>query len=234
MIKFYKSFLNVFFEKMQIIEKFDLLHYNTFGIKATAKYFVEINHQEDIFELIKSPVFKNNQHIILGGGSNVLFLNDYFDGMVIHINNKGISIVEENDSTLQIEVQAGEIWHDFVLYTINHQWGGIENLSLIPGKVGAAPMQNIGAYGVEVKDCIDSVKAIDIETGKMVSLPNERCEFGYRTSVFKTHLKNKYIIASVIFNLDKKRKVNISYGMIKEKLEEKGIFNPSIKDVSQA
>ncbi|MDH5599333.1 MAG: FAD-binding protein, partial [Cyclobacteriaceae bacterium] len=166
---------------MQIIENFDLLHYNTFGIRATAKYFVEINHQAEIIELINHPVYLNNQSLILGGGSNILFLNDYFDGIVIHINTKGIKVIQESENYIQIEVQAGELWHDFVLYTIENNWGGIENLSLIPGKVGAAPMQNIGAYGVEVKDTIVSVKTLEIKGGKMISISNKNCEFGYRT-----------------------------------------------------
>jgi UDP-N-acetylmuramate dehydrogenase len=171
--------------------------------------------------------------LILGGGSNILFTKD-FDGLVIKNHFSGISILEENNEEVVIKVGAGEVWHDFVLFCIKHDYAGIENLSLIPGQVGASPIQNIGAYGVEVKDVITDVEAFDLRTHATKSFSNQACEFAYRSSIFKTSEKGNYFITAVTFKLKKQAKINTSYGAIEQELERMDITSPSIKDVSDA
>lgn len=217
---------------MLIQHNISLKEYNTFGIDAKAKHFVTIHNLEDLKEALQLPNF--SKRFILGGGSNMLLTKD-IDALVIHINIKGIHIVSEDNDTVLIQVQAGENWHEFVLWTMQHNYGGIENLSLIPGNVGTAPIQNIGAYGVELKDTFVSCKAIEINTLKTKTFTNADCQFDYRNSVFKQNLKGKYIITSVTFKLTKQNHVlHTNYGAIASQLEAMKIGNPTIKDVSKA
>ena len=217
---------------MNIIQQQSLKKYNTFGIEAFATEFCEVN---SIFDL--SNVLKENQQrklFILGGGSNML-LTQNIDALVLHINNKGIEVVNENDDFVWVKGNAGENWHEFVLFCIKHNYGGIENLSLIPGNLGATPIQNIGAYGVEIKDTFVSCEAMKIDTQEIITFDKNACKFGYRESVFKSDLKNQYVIVSVIFKLTKKNhKLNTSYGAIDVELENMGIKKPTIQDVSKA
>jgi UDP-N-acetylmuramate dehydrogenase len=205
---------------------------NTFGLNVKAEKFIRVKKAEDLLDLFVNQVF-NQKHLILGGGSNVLFKND-FKGIIIKNEIPGFKTIEEKDDNVLIEAGGGENWHEFVLKCIEQGWAGVENLSLIPGTVGAAPMQNIGAYGVEIKDTFKELTAFNLETGKFQVYSNEDCKFGYRQSIFKNELKGKYFICSVRFLLSKDSKVNISYGAISNVLNEKGISKPSIKDVSDA
>ncbi|HYG39689.1 MAG TPA: UDP-N-acetylmuramate dehydrogenase [Cytophagales bacterium] len=218
---------------MQIQSDISLKDYNTFGIKASARYFTEVQSPQQLRELIISDLYKNNPVLILGGGSNILFTKD-FEGLVVKMGIKGLEKVKEDESEVWIKAGAGENWHQFVLYCIENGLGGIENLSLIPGTVGAAPMQNIGAYGVEIKEVLEGLEAMDIATGEIKSFRNDDCQFGYRQSVFKHELKGKYIIISVTFRLQKKHTFNVSYGAIKDTIEAMGIKELSIKAISDA
>ncbi|CAM1344143.1 UDP-N-acetylmuramate dehydrogenase [Tenacibaculum amylolyticum] len=215
---------------MNIQENISLKEYNTFGIEVYAKRFISVG---SVYEL-QQIVAKEKDIFLLSGGSNMLLTKD-IEKLVIHLNIEGISIDRENEDTVHVTVNAGENWHDFVLWSISQNYGGIENLSLIPGNVGTCPIQNIGAYGVEVKDVISQVTALEIETGKLVQFSNSDCEFGYRNSIFKNQVKGKYIITSVSFMLTKgKHNLNTSYGAIEKELQERNITNPTIKDVSNA
>ena len=209
----------------------DLKPFNTFGISAFAKRFATFSNTTELAELLKER--NDDELLILGGGSNIL-LTDDFDGLVLKNEIMGFSIVEETDAHVLVESGAGEVWHTFVLRCIEQGFGGIENLSLIPGSVGASPMQNIGAYGVEIKDVFDSLKAYHIESGEIHEFGHEDCQFGYRESVFKRALKGKYIIASVRFRLTKKHVINSSYGAIESELERMQISEPTIRDISNA
>lgn len=220
-------------KRMQITEHSNLKQFNTFGMDVTSRYMVEVNSEEDVKELIGSDLFKQNDHLILGGGSNVLLTND-FDGVVIRNVIEGREVVEETDDYVKVKFGSGENWHGCVLWTIENDWGGIENLSLIPGTIGAAPMQNIGAYGVEIKDVFEELSAVHLETGMTRVFLNDECEFGYRESVFKKELKGKYLIISVTLRLSKKPDINISYGAISETLNSLNISDPTISDVSRA
>ncbi len=215
---------------MNIQKNISLKKYNTFGIDVNAKRFVSVN---SLYEL--KNILKEEQNIfIISGGSNMLLTKD-IEELVIHLNLKGISIDRENDNSVYLTVNTGENWHEFVLWCISLNYGGLENLSLIPGNVGTCPIQNIGAYGVEVKDTITKVEALEIETGKLVVFSNEECEFGYRNSIFKNQAKGKYIITSVSFELTKKNhNLNTSYGAIEQELASKNITKPSIKNISDA
>lgn len=204
--------------------------YNTFGLKAIAKRFGVFRSVEELKESlskIDAPL------LVLGGGSNVLLTQD-FEGIVLKNELKGIRVIEEDASNILVEVAAGENWHEFVLHCIENNWAGIENLSLIPGTVGAAPMQNIGAYGIEIRQVFDRLTAVEISTGEEHTFNNEDCAFGYRESVFKKSLKGKYIITSVIFKLNKTPTFNTSYGAIQETLDSMGVKELSIKAVSDA
>lgn len=218
---------------MQIFKNYDLTKLNTFGISAFAKFFVELNNESDIEEFFKSIEFKNNQKLFLGGGSNILFTKD-FDGIVVLNKLKGIEIIKEDKDNVFIKSMGGEWWHDLVLFIVNRDLWGIENLSLIPGTVGATPIQNIGAYGVELKDILENVEAYEIETGAKKVFSKEECEFGYRDSIFKNKLKNKYFISSIILRLNKVGKKNIDYKILKEYLEKNKIVVQSPKDISDA
>ena len=214
--------------RMPIQKNVSLKEYNTFGINAKAEAFVSVTNLNDLKEILSN----NKDVFILGGGSNMLLTKD-IDKLVVKLDLKGVKILKEDDNFVFVEAQAGENWHEFVLWTIKNDFGGIENLSLIPGNVGASPIQNIGAYGVEVKDVIHSVNILDKNTLKNVNLENKLCKFGYRNSVFKQKLKDRVVITSVVFKLTKKEhQIKASYGTIKQELEKKGIINPTIKDIS--
>ena len=215
---------------MNFQSNFQLKQYNTFGISAQAKEFVAVSNTNELASVLKS----NQDIFVLGGGSNML-LTQNIEKLVVHVNLKGIEIVKEDENHVYVKAQAGENWHEFVLYCINHNFGGIENLSLIPGNVGTTPIQNIGAYGVEIKDTFDSCTAMKIDTQKLESFDKKTCNFGYRESIFKNELKSQYIITDVTFKLTKKNhKINTSYGAIDVELEKNNITNPTIKDVSDA
>ncbi|MGB3343328.1 MAG: UDP-N-acetylmuramate dehydrogenase [Aequorivita sp.] len=217
---------------MRIEENKSLKEFNTFGIECRARYFVSVESVDDLKQLLSSK--PSQELFVLGGGSNML-LTDDLDSFVLHINLKGIEVVAENESHVFIKAMAGEDWHQFVQYCIANDFGGLENLSLIPGNVGTAPIQNIGAYGVELKDVFESCQAIEIETLKEKVFQKMDCAFEYRNSVFKNKFKGKYIITSVIFKLTKaNHKTNTAYGDIQKILAERKIENPSIKDVSEA
>lgn len=215
-------------------ENVSLKPFNTFGLDAKANYFEEINREEQLTELLHQERFGAMPLLILGGGSNVLFTED-FSGLVLLNRLKGIQVLQESDSDILLEVASGEVWHDFVLHAVENSWSGIENLSLIPGTVGAAPMQNIGAYGVEVKEVIEQVRFLNLSTLQIETLNTEQCEFGYRESIFKHALKGKVFILSVKFRLKKGEfEPQISYGAIQDTLVEQGIKQPSMKEVSDA
>ena len=209
----------------------DLKPYNTFGISSFCKQFGRFNSSQELIELLDQVDTKSL--LILGGGSNLL-LTKNFDGTVLKNEITGIDVTEENDTHVIIRAGAGVVWHDLVLHCIANNWGGIENLSLIPGSVGASPMQNIGAYGVEIKDIFYSLEAMHLETREIHTFDLESCEFGYRESVFKRKYKGQYVILSVSYRLQKTHTTNTSYGAINEQLKANGINNPSIQDVSNA
>jgi len=204
---------------MKILKKYDLAKLNTFGIKAKAEFFVEIKNEEDLKELFFLKEFKKNEKLFLGGGSNVLFTKD-FGGIVVLNKLKGIEILKEDDKNIWIKSMGGELWNDLVNFCVKRNFWGVENLSLIPGTVGATPVQNIGAYGVEVKDVIDSVEAYDIKNGEKKIFQNTDCAFGYRDSIFKNKLKGKYFISAVIFKLSKIPNLNIKHKALKDYLEK--------------
>jgi UDP-N-acetylmuramate dehydrogenase len=211
-----------------ILNNISLKEYNTFGVACYAKRFVSISSFYELQQLVKTE----KELFLISGGSNMLLTKD-IEELVALIIIKGISIDRENENSVHLTVNAGENWHEFVLWCISQNYGGLENLSLIPGNVGTCPIQNIGAYGVEVKDTITKVEALEIETGKLVAFSNDDCEFGYRNSIFKNKEKGKYILTSVSFQLTKKNhQLNTSYGAIETALQEKNITNPTIKDVS--
>ena len=217
---------------MVIQENISLKPYNTFGIDVKAKHFVSVNNIDDLKQILSLSNYPNK--LILGGGSNMLLTKD-FNGLVIHINLKGISIVSENDNNVIVKANAGENWHNFVLWCIKNDYGGIENLSLIPGNVGTAPIQNIGAYGVELKDVFESCEAISLETKSLLSFSKSDCNFGYRNSIFKQEGKGKFIITSVCFKLSKQNhSLNINYGAISSQLNLMKVSHPTIQDVSKA
>jgi UDP-N-acetylmuramate dehydrogenase len=218
---------------MNLQNDISLKTFNTFDIDVSAKTFVEINSLEDFKALQKEPVYKTDNILILGGGSNILFTKNY-NGLVIKNSLKGIEIVKEDADFVRVKAAGGENWHKFVMWCVDKNYGGIENLSLIPGCVGAAPMQNIGAYGVEIKDVCEKVHALDLQTGKEVVFSNEDCKFGYRESVFKNTFKNKFLITSVVFKLNKKPVFNTSYGAIEQELAAMGVKEKSIKAISDA
>jgi UDP-N-acetylmuramate dehydrogenase len=218
---------------LNIQQKISLKPYNTFGIDVTTSEFVEVKSVEELTILCQAFNLIDRKLLVIGGGSNLL-LTQSFDGMVIRNAIKGIEILSEDDNYVRVKAMSGEVWNDFVMWTVDRNYGGLENLSLIPGCVGAAPMQNIGAYGVEIKNSCESLEAISIESGNQEKFSKEECEFGYRESIFKNKLRGKYIIVSVTFKLSKKPVLNTTYGAIKQVLERKGIANPTVKDVSDA
>ena len=217
---------------MEILTDFSLKNYNTFGIEAKAKQFVAVHNLAELRTVLEEN--KSQKKFILGGGSNMLLTKD-IEGLVIHIDFKGRKIIQENDDVVWVECQAGENWHEFVLWTIDKNFGGLENLSFIPGNVGTTPVQNIGAYGTEIKDTLTYCDAMTIENQDMKTFTKDACYFGYRESVFKNEAKDKYIITSVVFKLTKRdHKINTSYGDISAELARNNITNPTLKDVSNA
>ena len=213
---------------MKIQQNISLKQYNTFGIDATAKRFVVVNSLQDL----KSLISTEKDIFLLGGGSNMLLTSD-IKKLVVHLNLKGVIVNDTDKNVVYVTSEAGENWHEFVLWCISQNYGGLENLSLIPGNVGTSPIQNIGAYGVEIKDTFHQLEALEIETGKIKIFKNKDCNFGYRDSVFKNELKGKYIIVNLTFKLTKdNHKINTSYGAIKELLQNKE--TPTIKDISNA
>ena len=214
-----------------ISENVSLKPFNTFGIDVKATRFATFSSTEELGQILKGN--KKQSLLILGGGSNLLLTKD-FDGLVLKNEINGIEVISETENDVLVKVGAGEVWHDFVLYCISKNYCGIENLSLIPGSVGASPMQNIGAYGVEIKNVFDHLDAYEITTGEIHTFDNATCEFGYRESIFKHSVKNQYVITNVYFKLSKTQNTNTSYGAINQQLEIMGIENPTIKDVSDA
>jgi len=218
---------------MKILENYDLKNLNTFGISAQAAFFIEIKNEAELSELLKDPVFLENEKLFLGEGSNVLFTKD-FNGIVVLNKIKGIEILEENSTSVLVKAKSGVIWHDLVSFAVDRGYWGIENLALIPGTVGAAPMQNIGAYGAELKNVLEGVEAYDINNGEKKFFNKEECSFGYRDSIFKNSLKNKYFIFSITLALSKIEKKNLNYKILREHLEKNEIEVKSSKDVSDA
>ncbi|MBN2637442.1 MAG: UDP-N-acetylmuramate dehydrogenase [Prolixibacteraceae bacterium] len=210
---------------MRFFENYSLKPYNTFGVEAKAKYFFEFTDAEDLNTFLTSnQTWKDDKILVLGGGSNILFIND-FDGLVIRPNVPGMKEVAEDRQNVWVEVGAGEAWDEFVQFCVIMNIGGVENLSLIPGSVGAAPVQNIGAYGQEVSNVIELVKGFDLETQLPFELRRANCDFSYRNSIFKQSFKNRAIITSVVFKLEKFPEFNLSYGQVEEKVKERGEVN---------
>jgi len=219
-----------------------LQSFNTFGVDVQAEYFARFQTEEQLMALLSSPeilLYVNSDYahekkiLLLGAGSNIL-LTKHVEGVVLKNEIGGIDIVHEDGDYVYVKAGAGVVWHEFVLYCVEHNLGGVENLSLIPGTIGAAPIQNIGAYGVELKDTFHSLRALDLETNEWVNFSKHDCAFGYRSSIFKTILKGRVIISSVTFKLTKKYQLNLAYGAIKDQLKLKGIDVPTISDVSDA
>ncbi len=215
-------------------ENQSLKTFNTFGIDVTSRYLAQANSVAKLQAILADEKFQTLPKLFLGGGSNVLFTKDY-EGLVIRIDIQGIEIIREDATHVWVKTGAGVNWHGFVLEAISHNWGGIENLSLIPGTVGAAPMQNIGAYGVEIKDTFDSLEALNLATGQLQTFSNTDCQFGYRESIFKHTLKGQYVITSVTFQLTKNPTIfHTSYGDIQRTLETMGVTELSVKAISDA
>lgn len=215
---------------MEIQTNFSLKNYNTFGISAFAKSFISVTSEDEL----KTVLQQQQDIFILGGGSNMLLTKD-IEKTVVHLNLKGIAVTKETEDYVWVTAQAGENWHEFVLWCLERNFGGLENLSLIPGNVGTTPIQNIGAYGVEIKDTMVSCEAISIKTQEKHIFTNTECAFEYRESIFKKELKNQYIITAVTFQLTKKNhQLKTSYGAIEAELQQKNISNPTIQDVSRA
>lgn len=219
---------------MKIQEKYSLKNLNTFGVDVSAKYFAEVKDVDDLKYAIEFAKINHFEILFLGGGSNILFTQD-FGGLVIKLDLKGISEEFLNESEVLVTAKAGENWHEFVQFCLSENYGGLENLSLIPGNVGTSPMQNIGAYGTEIKDTFEKCKVLNIETLEIEEFNKEECGFGYRDSIFKGEAKGKYVILEVTFKLStKNHQIKTEYGAIKNELDKLGIKNPTIQDVSRA
>ena len=216
---------------MEILPQQSLLSYNTFGIDAYSAYFADARTIDDIREGLHFS--RDKKLLVLGGGSNLLLMGNW-EGMTLRVDLKGIEKLGEDNDYHYVKAHAGENWHQFVLYCISQNFAGIENLSLIPGSVGASPMQNIGAYGVEIKDVFYELEAIDREDLSIHTFTNHACEFDYRSSIFKTHARDRYIILSVTYRFLKVPVLHTSYGAISGKLDEMGVSSPDIKDISDA
>lgn len=215
-------------------ENFSLKPYNTFGVEAKAQYFAEANSLEELKQALKFSVSKNLKTFFLGGGSNILLTQD-FEGLVIKLNLKGISEEILNENEALVTAKSGENWHKLVMHCLEKNYGGLENLSLIPGNVGTSPMQNIGAYGTEIKDVFVTCKVLNLETLKIEDFDLEKCRFGYRDSIFKQEGKGKYVILEVTFKLSRKNHlIKTEYGAIQAELKNLNISNPTIQDVSKA
>lgn len=208
----------------QIFENYSLKNRNTFGLDVKSRYFFETSSLSDLIAFFKDGLRPVDRFMILGEGSNVLFTGDY-SGTIIHPALKGIEIISEDKNKVLIRAQAGENWDEFVNYCVDKNWSGLENLSLIPGSVGSSPVQNIGAYGVEARDRITEVNGFFIETGKLKILTGEECQFAYRSSIFKQELKNRFLITSVTFQLDKKPQFELSYGPVEQEFMKKPVHD---------
>lgn len=215
---------------IRFLEKADLTTYNTFGIKASAMRFFEFTESEEMIVFLQREKLPE-KYLILGGGSNLLFQNNY-NGLIIFPNIPGVVEEKEDRSFVYLEAGSGVDWDELVRLSVSYELGGLENLSLIPGNVGASPVQNIGAYGVEVKDKIHLVRGVHLETGERVEFLNEECNFAYRDSIFKNELRNKIIVTSVVFKLDKFPEFNLDYGMLKDEVEKIGEVN--LQNIRQA
>jgi len=220
---------------LNIQSNVSLKPYNTFRIDVNARYWVEINQEDDLQTLLQLTDHLDTPKLILGGGSNVLLCHD-FNGLVVRLNIQGIEVIREDDAHIYLTAGAGVNWHKLVMYCVQHNYAGLENLSLIPGTVGAAPMQNIGAYGVEIEQVFDSLTAIHVQTGEQRRFSHADCRFGYRESVFKRELKGQYIITSVTFRLDKQPTFHTRYGAIQETLADMGVSDDelTIQAISEA
>lgn len=219
---------------MNISYHTDLTPYNSFHIRTTAAAFAAFSDLATLEEILAHPPAKAfSRKMLLGGGSNILFTQP-FDGLILKNEIGGIEVVEENDVHVLVRVGGGVVWHQFVMYAVSQNWGGVENLSLIPGCIGASPIQNIGAYGVELKDVMESLEAYHLQDGEVIQFTNAECAFGYRESVFKNKYKGDFAILSVTFRLHKRPWLNTSYGAIEQELERMGVSSPTIKDVSAA
>ena len=216
---------------MPVQENISLLPYNTFHIDSVARYFSCFSNEDELEGLLNTGVSSNI--LILGGGSNILFTKD-FDGLVLKNECKGIDVVHEDRDFVYVKAGGGEVWHSFVSFCVNRGWGGVENLSLIPGSVGAAPIQNIGAYGVELKDCLWSLEAFHLKEKKRVTFTNTDCKLGYRDSVFKSLYKNQFVILNVTFQLRKTPVFNTRYGAINQELERMNVQQLSVKAIADA
>jgi UDP-N-acetylmuramate dehydrogenase len=217
----------------EISENTSLRKFNTFGIDVSTRYYGAFSSLEHLEEWRMMPVMKNREVLILGGGSNILFTKN-FDGVVLHNQLKGVELVDEDDNHFYVKAAAGEVWDSFVRTCVKNDWAGVENLSLIPGSVGAAPMQNIGAYGVEIKDVFHSLNAFHLKEGKIRTFSLEECKFGYRESVFKSSEKGQWIILSVTFKLLKRPVLRTNYGAIQQELDKLRPDRLSIRDISKA
>ncbi|WP_313099604.1 UDP-N-acetylmuramate dehydrogenase [Epilithonimonas sp.] len=219
---------------MKMQENISLKPYNTFGVDVQSKYFAEVRSLEELIETLKFSNSKKLPLLFLGGGSNILLTKD-FEGLAIRLNLKGIMEEIIDDNQILVNAKGGENWHQFVMFCLDKNYGGLENLSLIPGNVGTSPMQNIGAYGTEIKDIFVSCKVLNLETLEIETFNLEQCKFGYRDSIFKQQGKGKYVILEVTFRLTRKNhKIDVEYGAIQSELEKMGITNPTIQDVSKA
>src|SRR3989344_4811787 len=218
---------------MKILLDYDLTNMNTFRLPARAKFFTEIQSERDLSELFVAPEFKNNEKLFLGGGSNVLFTKN-FDGIVVLNKLKGIEILDEDTESVEIRAMSGEIWHDLVTFSVERGYWGIENLSLIPGTVGAAAAPKNGAYGAELQNVLESVEALEVETGARKIFRKEECDFGYRNSVFKNEIKGKYFISAAILRLNKISKPKITYRHLREYFDQNKTEAKSSKDISKA
>lgn len=225
--------LFIFQMEMKIEKNYNLSKLNTFGISVNAKFFVEVVSEDELGELFQTEEFKNNKKLFLGGGSNVLFTKD-FDGLVVLNKLQGIEILKQDPEYVFVRSMGGVIWHDLVIFAVERGLWGIENLSLIPGTVGAAPMQNIGAYGAELKNVLENVEAFELSTGEKRIFSQKECELGYRDSIFKNNSKDKYFISAVTLKLSNKEKKNLSYKALSRHLEEKQIKINGPKDISDA
>lgn len=218
---------------MVIKQNVALRKFNTFGLNVRARYMAVAEHEDDTRKILREPTYRTHPFLILGGGSNLLFSGDY-QGLVLKNNILGKDVVKQDHEFVWLRLGAGENWHQVVLWAIDHGWGGIENLSLIPGTVGAAPMQNIGAYGVELCSVFDNLESIELSSGSTKTFDTADCDFSYRYSVFKGPLKDQFIITRVVLKLRKHPVYNISYGAVAQTLEEMGVEKLSVRNISNA
>jgi UDP-N-acetylmuramate dehydrogenase len=218
---------------MTIERDADLQPYNTFGVSVRASALAGFTTDADLRALLSSPELSGLPRLLLGGGSNMLFTRDW-PGLVLRNDVPGIEVLAEDEERVTVRAGAGVVWHDLVMHAVAQGWGGLENMSLIPGRVGAGPMQNIGAYGAELKDTFDHLEALRVSDGEVIRFNAADCRFGYRESFFKREGRDRFVIMRVAFNLSKRPQVNVGYGSIKGELEKRGITAPTIRDVSEA